>query len=145
MKKIILAIAAVMMGGIMMISPVFAEGKSEEKCTITSVLGDKKCSKNSSGEAYSDPNGPYNCSCDDGSGQATVDILNLVVDIFSVVVGILAVIGITIVGIQYLTAGGSEEKTRKAKRRMLEIVIGIVLYVLLYALLKWVGINPNVK
>ena len=140
MKKIILAIAAVMMGGIMMISPVFAE-----TCTITSVLGDQKCSKNPSGEAYSDPNGPYNCSCDDGNGQATVDILNLVVDIFSVVVGILAVIGITIVGIQYLTAGGSEEKTRKAKRRMLEIVIGIVLYVLLYALLKWVGINPNVK
>lgn len=138
MKKIILAIAAVMMSGIMMISPVFAE-----ECTITSVLGDQKCDKDpSSGEVHSNPDGPYNCSCDDGNGQATINILNLVVDIFSVVVGILAVIGITIVGIQYLTAGGSEEKTRKAKRRMLEIVIGIVLYVLLYALLRWVGINP---
>ena len=140
MKKIILAIAAVMMGGIMMIGPVFAE-----TCTITSVLGDKKCDRNPNGEVYRIENGPYNCSCDGGDGGATVDILELVLDIFSVVVGILAVIGITIVGIQYLTAGGSEEKTRKAKRRMLEIVIGIVLYVLLYALLKWVGINPNVK
>ncbi len=139
MKKIVLAIAAVMMGGIMMISPVFAE-----TCTITSVLGDKKCDRNPNGEVYRIENGPYNCSCDGGDGGATIDILELVLDIFSVVVGILAVIGITIVGIQYLTAGGSEEKTRKAKRRMLEIIIGIVLYVLLYALLKWVGINPNV-
>ena len=55
----------------------------------------------------------------------------------SIGIGILGVIGITIVGIQYLTAGGSEEKTRKAKRRMFEIVIGIVAYVLLYWFLKW--------
>ena len=41
------------------------------------------------------------------------------------------------VGIQYLTAGGNEEQTRKAKRRMLEIVIGIVAYVILYAGLRW--------
>ena len=52
-------------------------------------------------------------------------------------VGILGVIGITIVGIQYLTAGGNEEKTRKAKRRMFEIVIGLVVYVVFYAFLKW--------
>ena len=35
------------------------------------------------------------------------------------------------------TAGGSEEKTRKAKRRMFEIVIGLVAYVVLYAFVKW--------
>ena len=55
----------------------------------------------------------------------------------SVCVGILGVIGITVVGIQYLTAGGSEEKVKKSKRRMLEIVIGIVAYVILYSALKW--------
>ncbi|MBR2803081.1 TrbC/VirB2 family protein [Candidatus Saccharibacteria bacterium] len=64
-------------------------------------------------------------------------VLNLAVDILSVVIGIVAVIGIVIVGIQYLTAGGNEEQTRKAKRRLFEIVIGIVAYVLMYALLKW--------
>ena len=68
-------------------------------------------------------------------------ILNLVVDILTIGVGILGVIGITVVGIQYLTAGGSEEKTRKAKRRLFEIVIGLVAYVLIYAALKW--LLPN--
>jgi type IV secretory pathway VirB2 component (pilin) len=55
----------------------------------------------------------------------------------SILVGVLAVIGIVIVGIQYMTAGGNEEQTRKAKRRLFEIVIGIVAYILMYALLKW--------
>lgn len=78
------------------------------------------------------------CSgAENGKGEGIVCIINLVVDIMTVGVGILSVIGITVVGIQYLTAGGSEEKTKKAKRRMLEIVIGVGLYVVLYVVLKW--------
>ena len=75
-------------------------------------------------------------SCaDDESGIG--HILSLIINIASIGVGILAVIGITIVGIQYLTAGGNEEQTRKAKRRMFEIIIGIIVYVLIGALLQW--------
>ena len=79
--------------------------------------------------------------CGSGDDAAIKCILNTVIDIFTVGVGILGVIGISIAGIQYLTAGGSEEKTRKAKRRMFEIVIGLVAYVLIYAALKW--LMPN--
>ena len=61
----------------------------------------------------------------------------MVVNIMSVGIGILAVIGISVSGIQYLTAGGNEEKTRKAKRRIFEIIIGIAIYVLIFALLQW--------
>ena len=64
-------------------------------------------------------------------------ILNLAVEIISIGVGILGVIGISVSGIQYLTAGGSEEKTRKAKRRIFEIVIGLAAYAVIYFLLKW--------
>lgn len=64
-------------------------------------------------------------------------ILKLVVDIMSIGIGILGVIGITVVGVQYLTAGGDEGKTRKAKQRMFEIVIGLVAYVVIYAALRW--------
>ncbi len=78
-----------------------------------------------------------NIACDCGHGEAIVSILSLVVNIMTIGIGILGVLGITIVGIQYLTAGGSEEKTRKAKRRMFEIVIGLVAYVVAYALLNW--------
>ena len=76
------------------------------------------------------------CGDKEGSDGITC-VLNLVVDIMTIGIGILGVIGITVVGIQYLTAGGSEEKTRKAKRRMFEIIIGLVAYVLLYAFLRW--------
>ena len=74
---------------------------------------------------------------ENGHGESIACILKLVVNIMTIGIGILGVIGISVAGIQYLTAGGSEEKTRKAKRRMFEIVIGLVAYVLIYAALKW--------
>lgn len=83
------------------------------------------------------------CAKDDGNGGSVLCLFETIVDIMTIGIGILGVIGITIVGIQYLTAGGSEEKTRKAKRRMFEIVIGLVAYVLIYAILKW--LMPGMK
>lgn len=81
---------------------------------------------------------------DDQSGIGY--ILSLVINIATVGIGILAAIGIGVSGVQYLTAGGNEEKTRKAKRRILEVVIGLMAYVMLYALLQWLlpggSLNP---
>ena len=74
---------------------------------------------------------------DQGHGEGIVCIINLVIDILSIGVGILGVIGISIAGIQYLTAGGNEEQTRKAKRRLFEIVIGVAVFVVLFALVKF--------
>ena len=78
---------------------------------------------------------------EDRKGGGIICVLELVVDILTMGVGILGVIGITVVGLQYLTAGGNEEKTRKAKRRLYEIVIGLAFYVVAYALLKF--LLPN--
>lgn len=64
-------------------------------------------------------------------------VIQLVVNILSILVGVVGVIGIVVVGIQYMTAGGNEEKTRKAKRRLFEIVIGIAAYAVGYMLLSW--------
>ncbi len=74
--------------------------------------------------------------CNDRDGGVK-GVLMIVVNILTVGVGVLGVVGITVVGLQYLTAGGSEEKTRKAKRRLFEIVIGLVAYVMIYAILRW--------
>ena len=123
MKKLLsaLAVVAMIVGGVLMTSPVFAS----EKCS-TSILPESLC-----GESE--------------TGQGIADMLSMTVDIMTVGVGILGVIGITIVGIQYLTASGSEEKTRKAKRRLFEIVIGIAAFVLLGALAKFLIPNIDVK
>lgn len=83
-------------------------------------------------------------TCDCGHGESIFAIIRLVINIMTVGIGILGVIGITLVGIQYLTAGGSEEKTRKAKRRLFEIVVGLAAYVVVYALLNWLLPNFNV-
>ena len=74
---------------------------------------------------------------DDGKGCGVYTVLNLVVDILTIGAGILGVIGITVVGIQYLTAGGNEQQTAKAKRRMAEIIIGLIAYAVLYSVLQW--------
>lgn len=74
---------------------------------------------------------------DDGEGCGVSMIINLIVDILSMGVAILAVIGVTIAGITYLTAKDSEEKTRKAKNRIFEIVIGLVAYAVLYVGVQW--------
>ncbi len=76
------------------------------------------------------------CGSKDGS-ESVVCVINLVVNILSVGVGILGVVAISVVGVQYLTAGDSEEKVRTAKRRLFEIVIGLAAYAVIYALLQW--------
>lgn len=78
-----------------------------------------------------------------GREDGIMCVLELVVDILTIGIGILGVIGISVVGIQYLTAGGNEEQTRKAKRRMFEIILGLAAYAVIYALLKWLGVQPN--
>lgn len=80
--------------------------------------------------------------CPDGDGADSVcHILNLIIEIMSIGVGILGVVGILIMGIQYLTAGGNEEKTRKAKRRLLELVIGVGIYAVMASVVAW--LNPG--
>lgn len=128
MKKIILSFAAIIMGGLTMLAPavlganVFADSSS--KCpdgVETSILGNGGCS----------------------NGDIQEDILNPIVTIMSVLVWALGIVGVVVVGIQYLTAGGNEEQTRKAKRRLLEIIIGLILYTVGFFVLQWLGITTN--
>lgn len=84
--------------------------------------------------------------CDTTTGKEAVnEILGIAVRIFMVIVGVVGVIGIVIAGIQYLTARDNEEQVRKAKRRLFHIVIGLAVYVLMFAGLWFFlpGFNPN--
>lgn len=113
------------------VSPVFAE-KDEINCTCannkdghrppTSILGQ-------------DSESPLGCEC--GNGESVRSVLGYVVNILTVGVGILGVVGISITGVQYLTAGGNEEQVKKAKRRLFEIVIGLAFYAVIFSLMRW--------
>ncbi|MBR3236380.1 hypothetical protein IKF92_01735 [Candidatus Saccharibacteria bacterium] len=82
----------------------------------------------------------------DGSPCDVFRVMNLIIEIITYGVGISAVISITVFGIMYLTAGGDEAKVTKAKKRLFEIVIAIVVYVAVWALLNFLlpGGNFNV-
>ena len=74
---------------------------------------------------------------DDGKGCSVFMVLNLIIDILTGIIGIAAVIGISVAGIQYLTAKGNEQQATKAKRRIYEIVIGLFAYVILYGVINF--------
>lgn len=75
--------------------------------------------------------------CEGGGDAGIWHVLLIIVDILSIGIGITALIGILIFGIQYLTGGGDVAKTTKAKRRMFEIVIGLVGWVLIFSICEW--------
>ena len=81
--------------------------------------------------------------CDEGGSGGISHILSLVLEILTIGIGIVGVIGISIAGIQYLTAKGNEEMTRKAKRRIYEIVIGIAAYACIYGITIWLLPNDS--
>lgn len=84
--------------------------------------------------------------CSSSGAGAIRSILKLVVDIISMGVGILAVIGIMVLGIQYLTAGDNKDRVAKVKRRFADVVIGLVIYIIAYAGVSWLlpgGANPG--
>ena len=122
MKKITSIILAVVIGLSSFVSSnlAYAEGEGGD-CVPTAILG--------GGEVC------------DSDGSSIFGLLLTIIDIMTIGVGILGVVGISITGIQYLTAGGNEEKTRKAKHRMFEIIIGLALYAVFFLLMQW--IIPN--
>ena len=132
MKKYILSILTIILG-VFLLAPAPAFAACPEGTVPVSILGNED-------NIVTGTNGEK-CLKDDGDGSSITSILKLVVDIMTIGVGILGVVGISVVGIQYLTAGGSEEKTRKAKRRLFEIIIGLVVYAIFYAILTFLNVN----
>lgn len=88
---------------------------------------------------------PAEWCTEDGNGIA--GILNLVLNIMTMGIGILATIGLVISGIQWLTARDKEDQIVKAKSRIFNIVIGIVIWGIMWLVLQWLlpgGINLEV-
>lgn len=125
MGKLLRTVLVAIVGATLLVTsvPVFAEESNKNNCVETVIIG---------GE---------NHEVCDTDGQSIFALLHLVIEIMTIGVGILGVIGISVTGIQYLTAGGSEEKTRKAKRRMFEIIIGLAIYATFFVIMQWV--TPN--
>ncbi len=77
-------------------------------------------------------------STDNGTGPIN-SVLDTVTTVASYGVGTVGIAGVLTTGVQYLTAGGSEEKVRKSKRRMAEIVLGVALYATIWTIVNWLS------
>ena len=64
-------------------------------------------------------------------------VLELILTILTGGVVIAAIIGIVLSGVQYMSSGGDTAMITKAKKRLSNVVIGLVAYGLLYAFLEW--------
>jgi len=84
--------------------------------------------------------GTPNCDVNAGGDPGTKlnDIVKLVINIFSLIVGVIAVIMIIVGGIMYATSAGDAGRVKTAKDTILYAVIGIVVAVLAYSIVNFV-------
>ena len=66
------------------------------------------------------------------------DILNMVLVVVTTGVGIAAVGSIVFAGILYITARDNAAQVSKAKTMIMNTIIGIVAYILMWAFLEWI-------
>lgn len=79
-------------------------------------------------------------------GQGIYTILRLIVTILTYGLGVAATIGVVIAGVMYLTARDSPDKVAAAKKRLIEVVLGLVAWAMMAAVLNWLipgGVNLN--
>lgn len=67
----------------------------------------------------------------------TEQLITQILDVFSLIIVFLAVIGLLMSGIMYITAAGDPDKVEKAKKNIGWIIIGIVLYMVSLLILPY--------
>ena len=79
------------------------------------------------------------CSVAGGtSGDKLTAIIKLVINIISVVVGVVAVIMIVFGGLKYITSGGESSNVSSAKNTILYAIIGLVIVALAQFIVRFV-------
>ena len=70
--------------------------------------------------------------CDTCDGGAVFKIVAGVIKLLTIGVGIVGVVSISIVGIKYITASGGAEQATKARKRLIQIMIALGCYAILF-------------
>ena len=84
-------------------------------------------------------------NCDEtsltGSGAKVDGMLKTAIDLFSLVVGVIAVIMIIVGGVKYITSGGDSGNVTGAKNTILYAVVGLVVVALAQVIVRFVLSN----
>lgn len=82
--------------------------------------------------------GVQNCGSADTNGQGITNLIKLLINIFSLIVGVVAVVMIIIGGLKYITSGGDSGNITGAKNTILYAIIGLVIVALAQFVVRFV-------
>ncbi len=77
-------------------------------------------------------------------GLTISGLLKIVFNVLVYGIGAAAVLGVLIAGIQYMTARDNESQVAAAKKRLYEVVIGLIAWAAMFTILNWLipgGVN----
>ena len=78
-----------------------------------------------------DPTQTDNCTVDTAAANQKIhDILTTIINIFSLIVGVVSVIMIIIGGLRYITSGGESGNVSTAKNTIIYAIVGLVIVAL---------------
>lgn len=80
----------------------------------------------------------FGCVKDDKDGCGVWMTINLILTVLTFGVGIAATVGIVITAILYITSRDDSGQLAKAKRRILEIVVGLAIYAAMWSIISWI-------
>lgn len=72
------------------------------------------------------------------SGTAIWSLLIIIINILTVGVGVAAVGGLIYASVLYASASSNAEQIKRAKEIMLNVAIGLIMYVIMYAFLNFI-------
>ncbi len=127
-----MTVAMLMVAGMFGLLTLSAQ-QAQAKTLECGVLPQSMCNK-----AKSDPiNTVINGAPSDPKDTAIWDLLKFVVKLMTGGVAILAVAGIIYGAVLYISAGPNQEQVKKAKSTFTNVVIGVLVFALMFSLLQW--------
>ncbi len=81
---------------------------------------------------------PGGCGGLNTSANTVNNALHTGINIFSIIVGIIAVIMIVLAGFKYITSGGSDDKVKSAKNTIVYAVVGLIIVALAQFIVKFI-------
>ena len=136
-KKIIYVFAGLLTMGVVALTPVMVNAQ-DAKPQACGILPESVCGSS-----------PLNAKPTDGKvrGTAVWQLLLAVINIMTAGVAILAVGGIIYGAVLYTSAGPNRAQVVKAREILMNVVIGVVAFTIMFGLLQWLipgGVFNNV-
>lgn len=130
LKKMILTAAAALVLAVPAALPVAVYAQDPIKCGVNSGA-----ELDLSGE---------NCEVEAGSGANSLQgLITKIINIFSVIVGVIAVIMIIFGGLKYITSGGDSGNVSSAKNTIIFALVGLVIVALAQFIVRFVLTQTN--